>query len=354
MSLLFSPLTIKSITLKNRLVVSPMCQYSCTDGFANDWHLVHLGSRAVGGAALIIQEATAVTAAGRITYGDMGIWKDEHIEPLQRITSFIHANGAVAGIQLAHAGRKASCELPWLGGAQIKEGDHHWQTAAPSAIPFYETDLPPHELTTTEIAETVNAFKTAAARALQAGFKVIEIHAAHGYLINEFLSPLSNHRTDDYGGSFDNRVRFLLEVIDAIQLVWPATLPLFVRISASDWMEGGWTIDDSVQLAGILKTKNIDLVDASSGGISAAAKIPAGPNYQVPFAEAIKKQTGILSGAVGIITTAEQAEEILQQQQADLIIIAREFLRDPYFPFHAAKALGEDIAWPDQYLRAKR
>lgn len=354
MSLLFSPLTIKSVTLKNRLVVSPMCQYSCVDGFANDWHLVHLGSRAVGGAALIIQEATAVTAAGRISYGDMGIWKDEHIEPLQRITSFIHANGAVAGIQLAHAGRKASCELPWLGGAQIKEGEHHWQTTAPSAIPFYETDIPPHELEKTGIAQTVDAFRAAAARALQAGFKVIEIHAAHGYLINEFLSPLSNHRQDEYGGSFDNRIRFLLEVIAAVQVVWPATLPLFVRISASDWMEGGWTVEDSVQLSGILKAKGVDLVDASSGGISAAAKIPAGPNYQVPFAEAIKKQTGILTGAVGIITHAAQAEEILQQQQADLIIMAREFLRDPYFPLHAAKALGDDITWPNQYVRAKR
>jgi 2,4-dienoyl-CoA reductase-like NADH-dependent reductase (Old Yellow Enzyme family) len=354
MSLLFSPLVIKNITLKNRIVVSPMCQYSCVDGFANDWHLVHLGSRAVGGAALVIQEASAVTAAGRITYGDMGIWKDEHIEPLQRITSFIHANGAVAGIQLAHAGRKASCELPWLGGSQIKEGPHHWQTVAPSAIPFHETDIPPHELTKAEIDETINAFKAAAVRALQAGYKLVEIHAAHGYLINEFLSPLSNHRTDEYGGSFENRITFLLEVIDAIQSVWPAELPLFVRISASDWTEGGWTVDDSVKLATVLKAKNIDLVDASSGGSVSTAKIPAGPGYQVPFAEAIKKLGGILTGAVGIITTAEQAEEILQQQQADLIIMAREFLRDPYFPLHAAKVLGEDVRWPDQYVRAKR
>jgi len=354
MSMLFSPINLKSVTLKNRIVVSPMCQYSCVDGFASDWHLVHLGSRAVGGAALIIQEATAVTAAGRITYGDMGLWKDEQIEPLQRITNFIHAQGAVAGIQLAHAGRKASCELPWLGGAQIKDGANHWQTVAPSPIPFYDTDMQPHALTKDEIADTVNAFKAAALRSLKAGFKLIEIHAAHGYLINEFLSPLSNQRSDEYGGSFENRTRFLIEIIDDIQTVWPAELPLIVRISASDWVEGGWAIDDSVKLASILKDKGIDLVDASSGGISPVAKIPAGPNYQVPFATAIKKEAGILTGAVGIITTAEQAEKILQQQQADLVIIAREFLRDPYFPLHAAKALGDDVDWPDQYVRAKR
>ncbi|MGC4104081.1 NADPH dehydrogenase NamA [Ferruginibacter sp.] len=354
MSLLFSPLTLKSITLKNRIVVSPMCQYSCTDGFATDWHLVHLGSRAVGGAALIIQEATAVNAAGRITYGDLGIWKDEHIEKLKTIVDFIHQNGAVAGIQLAHAGRKASCELPWKGGAQIHAGEAHWQTVAPSPIPFYEHDMVPHALTKDEIGDLVNDFKNAAVRALKAGYKVIEIHAAHGYLINEFLSPLSNQRTDEYGGSFENRIRFLLEIIAAIQTVWPADHPIFIRISSSDWIEGGWTIADSVQLAMIVKNKGIDLIDASSGGISAAAKIPAGPGYQVHFAEAIKKQSGIRTGAVGIITTAEQAETILQQQQADLIFLAREELRDPYFPLHAAKALGDDIEWPVQYVRAKR
>jgi 2,4-dienoyl-CoA reductase-like NADH-dependent reductase (Old Yellow Enzyme family) len=354
MSLLFSPLTLKSVTLKNRIVVSPMCQYSCVDGFASDWHLVHLGSRAIGGAALIIQEATAVNAAGRISYGDLGIWKDEHIEKLSSIVSFIHQHGAIAGIQLAHAGRKASCELPWNGGLQIKSGDNHWQTVAPSAIPFYDTDLVPHALTKEEIAEVINDFKQAAVRALKAGYKVIELHAAHGYLINEFLSPLSNHRTDEYGGSFENRIRFLLEIIAAVQTIWPADLPLFVRISASDWMEGGWTVEDSVQLAIILQKKGIDLIDTSSGGISSTAKITAGPGYQVPFAEAIKKQTGIPTGAVGIITTATQAEEILQQQQADLIIMARELLRDPYFPLHAAKELNEDVEWPLQYVRAKR
>jgi 2,4-dienoyl-CoA reductase-like NADH-dependent reductase (Old Yellow Enzyme family) len=354
MSLLFSPLTIKSITLRNRIVVSPMCQYSSNDGFASDWHLVHLGSRAIGGAALIIQEATAVSATGRITYGDMGIWKDEHIEKLSSIVSFIHAHGAVAGIQLAHAGRKASCELPWKGGLQIHSGEGHWQTVAPSAIPFYEDDMIPHALSKEEINAVVNDFKEAAVRVVKAGYKVIEIHAAHGYLINEFLSPLSNGRKDEYGGNFENRIRFLLEVIAAVQTVWPADLPLFVRISASDWVEGGWTIADSVQLSLILKKKGIDLVDASSGGLVSTAKIPAGPGYQVQFAEAIKKETGILTGAVGIITNAKQAEEILQRQQADCIVMARELLRDPYFALHAAKELGEDVEWAVQYLRAKR
>jgi 2,4-dienoyl-CoA reductase-like NADH-dependent reductase (Old Yellow Enzyme family) len=354
MSLLFSPLTIKSVTFKNRLVVSPMCQYSSVDGFANDWHLVHLGSRVVGGAALIMQEATAVNPAGRITYADMGIWKDEHIEKLSTIVSFIHQHAAVVGIQLAHAGRKASCDLPWNNGAQIKSGKNYWQTVAPSAIPFYDTDMIPHALTIDEIAAVINDFKQAAARALKAGYKLIEIHAAHGYLINEFLSPLSNQRTDEYGGSFENRIRFLLEIIAAVQTVWPAELPLFVRLSASDWVEGGWTIADSVQLAMILKKKGIDVIDTSSGGIASTAKITAGPGYQVPFAEAIKKQTGILTGAVGIITTAQQAEKILQQQQADLIFMAREQLRNPYFALHAAKELNEEVDWPLQYVRAKR
>lgn len=354
MSLLFSELTIKELTLKNRIVVSPMCQYSSVDGFATDWHLVHLGSRAVGGAALIMQEATAVSAAGRISYGDMGIYQDAHIATLKTITSFIHAQGAIAGIQLAHAGRKASAELPWMGDKQILSGIHHWQTIAPSSLPFREEDMPPHAMTKKEINETVIAFQQAALRSFKAGYKVLEIHAAHGYLINEFLSPLSNIRTDEYGGSFENRSRFLFEIITAVQEVWPSSRPLFVRISASDWTEGGWTIDDSVALAKILKNKGVDLVDTSSGGISPVAKIPAAPGYQVAFAEAIKKQTGILTGAVGIITTAEQAEIILQSRQADLIFMARELLRDPYFPLHAAKALGEDVEWPVQYRRAKR
>jgi 2,4-dienoyl-CoA reductase-like NADH-dependent reductase (Old Yellow Enzyme family) len=354
MSLLFTPISFKSVTLKNRIVVSPMCQYSATDGFANDWHLVHLGSRAIGGAALIIQEATAVTPEGRISYGDLGIWKDEHIAPLQRITKFIADNGAVPGIQLAHAGRKASCEVPWLGGRQIKEGPHHWQTLAPSAIPFYENDEAPHNLSIPEIKEIVLAFQQAARRSLEAGYKLVEIHAAHGYLINQFLSPLSNHRDDSYGGSFENRTHFLLEIIDAVQAVWPGDLPLFVRISASEWVKGGWTIDDSVQLASILKTKQVDLVDCSSGGNSPSAKIAAGPGYQVPFAAAVRQQAGMATGAVGIITNAAQAEAILQAGEADLIFIARESLRDPHFPLHAAKELGDDIVWANQYVRAKR
>jgi 2,4-dienoyl-CoA reductase-like NADH-dependent reductase (Old Yellow Enzyme family) len=350
---LFSPLTIKNITFKNRIVVSPMCQYSSVDGFANDWHLVHLGSRAVGGASLIIQEATAVSPEGRITYADMGLWKDEHIPKLQQIVAFIEQQGAVAGIQLAHAGRKASCEVPWKGGKQIQSGEHSWQPVAPSPIPFYDTDRPPNELSPEDIRKIVNDFKAAAQRALAAGYKVIEIHAAHGYLVNEFLSPLSNKRTDEYGGEFQNRIRLLLEITDAIRSVWPEDYPLFVRISASDWAEGGWTIDDSVQLSAVLKTKGIDLVDASSGGLAPYVKIAAGPGYQVPFAERIKKESGILTGAVGMITAADQAEEIIACGKADLVIMARELLRDPYFALHAAQHLGADIDWPVQYTRAK-
>ena len=354
MSFLFSPLTIKSITLRNRIVVSPMCQYSSTDGFANDWHLVHLGSRAVGGAALIIQEATAVVPDGRITYGDMGIWKDEHIEKLTSITRFIKENGAVAGIQLAHAGRKASCEKPWIADRQITEGENYWQTVSASAIPFREGDMIPHALTTEEIKQLITEFKNATVRSLAAGFQVLEIHAAHGYLINQFLSPFTNKRTDEYGGSFENRVRFLMEIVAAVQQSWPAELPLFVRISATDWADGGWTLEDSIVLATLLKNNNVDLVDASTGGTVQGIKIPLVPGYQVPFAEAIKKQAGILTGAVGLINEAGQAEIILQEQQADLIFIARGFLQDPYFVLHAAKKLDVNIAWPVQYARAKK
>ena len=354
MSFLFSPLTIKSITLRNRIVVSPMCQYSSADGFANDWHLVHLGSRAVGGAALIIQEATAVVPDGRITYGDMGIWKDEHIEKLTSITRFIKENGAVAGIQLAHAGRKASCEKPWIADRQITEGENYWQTVSASAIPFREGDMIPHALTIEEIKQLVTEFKNATVRSLAAGFQVLEIHAAHGYLINQFLSPFTNKRTDEYGGSFENRVRFLMEIVAAVQQSWPAELPLFVRISATDWADGGWTLEDSIVLATLLKNSNVDLVDASTGGTLQGIKIPLVPGYQVPFAEAIKKQSGILTGAVGLINEAGQAETILQEQQADLIFIARGFLQDPYFALHAAKKLDVNIEWPVQYARAKK
>jgi len=353
MSKLISPLTVKDITFRNRIVVSPMCMYSASDGFANDWHLVHLGSRAVGGAGLIIQEATAVSPEGRITPGDLGLYKDAHIEMLQRITNFIHQHGAVAGIQLAHAGRKAGCEHPWKGGKQLRPEEGGWTTVAPSAIPFYQEDDAPLALNEEGIQKVVSHFRTSAQRALQAGYKVIEIHAAHGYLVHQFFSPLSNHRTDAYGGSFENRIRLLTEIIAAVKTVWPQNLPLFVRISATDWAEGGWDVDEAVKLASILKGLGVDLVDSSSGGLVPHQKIPLAPGYQVPFAERIKKETGILTGTVGLITEAQHAEEILQKEQADLILIARESLRDPYFPLNAARKLGDDIDWPLQYLRAK-
>jgi 2,4-dienoyl-CoA reductase-like NADH-dependent reductase (Old Yellow Enzyme family) len=353
MSLLFSPIIIKNITLKNRIVISPMCQYSATDGFANDWHLVHLGSRAVGGAALIIQEASAVSPEGRISDGDLGIWKDEHIAMYQKINNFIHDHGAVAGIQLAHAGRKASTTPPWKGGKQVTTGAGSWKTVAPSAIPFHEKDEAPLALDLEGIKKVVSDFKAAALRSLQAGFKVIEIHAAHGYLIHQFFSPLSNLRTDNYGGSFENRTRIIMEIVAAIQEVWPAENPLFVRISATDWTEGGWTTDDAVKLSALLKAKGVDLIDCSSGGLSAHQQIPIFAGYQVQFAERIKAETGILTGAVGLITSAVQADEILQQGQADLVLFARESLRDAYFPLHAAYELGDEVKWPLQYERAK-
>ena len=353
MSTLFSPLTIKNITLKNRITISPMCQYSSVDGFANDWHLVHLGSRAVGGAGLIIQEATAISAEGRISPGDAGLYKDGHIEKWKTITNFIRQQGAVAGIQLAHAGRKASCAEPWNGGREIKQKDGGWLTVAPSAIAFREGEEIPAALDIAGIEKVIADFKAAAVRALQADYQLIEIHAAHGYLINEFLSPLSNHRTDNYGGSFENRIRLLLEIISAVQTVWPQNLPLFVRISATDWAEGGWNENDSVQLCAVLKNKDVDLIDCSSGGLVPHVKIPVAAGYQVSFAEKIKKETGILTAAVGMITIAEQAEDILQKAQADLIIMARGSLRDAYFPLHAAQILGDDIDWPVQYARAK-
>jgi len=350
---LFSPLKIKNIELKNRIAVSPMCEYSSEDGFANDWHLVHLGSRAVGGAGLIITEATAVSPEGRITAADLGIYKDEHIDKLKQITEFIHAHGAVAGIQLAHAGRKASHKSPWDGGKQIlSDQPGGWQTVAPSAIPFTENEEAPLELDKAGIEKIKADFKAATTRAIKAGFKVIELHGAHGYLVHEFLSPLSNVRTDEYGGSFENRIRLLLEIIESVQEVWPADNPLFVRISASDWTEGGWTSDDSVALAKILKDKGVDLVDCSSGGNVASAKIPVGPGYQVQFSEAVRK-TGILTGAVGLITEALQADSIIQTGHADIVFLAREMLRDPHFPLRAAHELGAEVKWPLQYERAK-
>jgi 2,4-dienoyl-CoA reductase-like NADH-dependent reductase (Old Yellow Enzyme family) len=354
MALLFDPLSIRSIQLKNRIVVSPMCEYSSENGFANDWHLVHLGSRAVGGAGLIIAEATAVSPEGRITPDDLGIWKDEHIDFLQRITTFIVAQGSVPGIQLAHAGRKASHSSPWKGNRPLNTSEGGWTTLAPSAIAFKGGDPLPKEMSIEDIEQVKSDFRDAAMRALQAGFKVIEIHAAHGYLLNEFYSVLSNQRTDNYGGSFNNRIRLLLEVVDIVRSVLTESLPLFVRISASEWVEGGWSVADSVQLAKILKDKGVDLIDCSSGGNSSAQKIPVQPLYQVQFAEEIRRKAGILTGAVGMITTAQEAEEILQRKQADLIILARQLLRDPYFPLHAAKALHADIPWPVQYERAKK
>jgi len=330
-----------------------MCEYSSVDGFANDWHFVHLGSRAVGGAGLVIAEASGVTAEGRITHGDLGIYKDEHIEPLRRITEFIKSQGAVPGIQLAHAGRKASCDLPWEGGKAIAPGKPNgWQVVAPSPIPFNEGDPTPHELTIEEIHQVTQAFVLAARRALNAGFEVIELHGAHGYLMSEFMSPLVNHRTDEYGGSFDNRVRFPLEVIKAVRAEIGGGAPLFLRISSTDWVPGGWTIEDSVRLASLAKEAGVDLLDASSGGNASYAKIPAGPGYQVPFAKQIRAEAGLLTGAVGLITEPEQANEILRNGDADLILLARELLRDPYFPMHAAQKLGVPVHAPKQYLRA--
>ncbi len=353
MALLFEPLSIRSIQFKNRIVVSPMCEYSSEDGFANDWHLVHLGSRAVGGAGLVIAEATAVSPEGRITPDDLGIWKDAHIDFLKRITSFITAQGSVPGIQLAHAGRKASHTSPWKGNRALTQEEGGWTTMAPSAIPFKEDDPLPEAMSIEDIEQLKKDFRDATIRALEAGFKVIELHAAHGYLLNEFLSPLSNHRTDSYGGSFENRVRLLLEVVEIVRSVFNEILPLFVRISAKEWVEGGWSIEDSVQLAKLFKDRAVDVIDCSSGGNTHNQKITVKPLYQVPFAEKIKKEAGMLTAAVGMITTAEQCEEILQRGQADLVIMARQLLRDPYFPLHAAKKLNTDMPWPVQYERAK-
>jgi 2,4-dienoyl-CoA reductase-like NADH-dependent reductase (Old Yellow Enzyme family) len=352
MSKLFSSLNIKNITLKNRIVMSPMCQYSATEGFANDWHVVHLGGRAVGGAGLIISEAAAVVPEGRITPGDLGIWSDEHILGLSRITRFIHLQGAVAGIQLAHAGRKASCDIPWEGGKQLGADQGGWQTVAPANIPFIDSDTPPSALNKEGIGKVVAGFRAAAERALIAGFKVIEIHSAHGYLLHEFLSPLSNNRTDEYGGSFENRTRLLRQVIESVQYVWPAENPLFVRLSATDWTDGGWTKEESVRLAVILKEMKVDLIDCSSGGNVPNVRIPVGPGFQVQFSAALR-ETGIMTGAVGLITSAAQAESILGEEKADLVFFGRELLRNPYFPLSAARELGDDIEWPLQYLRSK-
>ena len=354
MAKLFEPLQLGNVTLKNRIAVSPMCEYSSVDGFANDWHLVHLGSRAVGGAGLIICEATAVSPEGRITPDDLGLWKEEHIPFLKRITSFLKEHGAVAGVQLAHAGRKGSHQSPWKGGHLIPPNEEGgWQTVAPSAVPFKEGTHPPVALDGAGIRKVIDDFQLAAKRSVEAGFQTIEIHAAHGYLLHQFYSPLSNRRTDEYGGSFQNRIRLLLEVLAAVHAVVEKEFPIIVRISATDWVEGGWTIGDSVALCKVLKEKGVLLVDCSTGGNIGGVKIPVEPMYQTPFAEQIKREAGILTGAVGLITTAQEAEQIIAEEKADLVLLAREFLRDPYFPLHAASQLGVDLPWPVQYERAK-
>lgn len=352
---LFSILQLKSIILKNRIVVSPMCQYSAVDGFANNWHLVHLGARAIGGAGLIIQEATAVSPEGRISLGDLGIWSDEHIDKYRQITAFILKENAFPGIQLAHAGRKASMSTPWQGNRKLTADEGGWQTVAPNAIPYHDDDtLPPAALDSAGIQKVIDDFRAAAARARLAGYKVLELHAAHGYLIHQFLSPLCNKRTDKYGGSFENRIRLLLQILEAVQHEWPADLPIFVRISGTDWAEGGWNVDESVALAKILKQKGVDVIDCSSGGAVHHQQIPVAPGYQVPIACRVKMEAGIHTGAVGLITDANQAEEILQKGEADLIFFARESLRDPNLGLNFAHQLNEQVHWPKQYERAAR
>jgi 2,4-dienoyl-CoA reductase-like NADH-dependent reductase (Old Yellow Enzyme family) len=350
---LFSPLTLRSVTLRNRIGVSPMCQYSAVKGLANDWHFVHLGSRAIGGAGLVIAEATAVAPEGRITMGCLGLWSDEHIEPLARCAQFIKEHGAVAGIQIAHAGRKASAALPWHGGAHLSEAQGGWETIAPSAIPFGgELTKVPRAMTETDILRVQNDFIATAKRALAAGFNFLELHAAHGYLFNSFLSPLTNHRTDKYGGSFENRARLLLDTARAVRKIWPENLPLAVRLSAIDWVPCGWQIEDSIELAKRLKAEGVDLVDCSSGGLVPDAKITVVPGYQVPFAEKIRHGAVIATAAVGFITEAKQADDVVRGGQADVVLLARKFLQDPYWPVHAAKVLGVKLTPPNQYARA--
>lgn len=350
---LFSPLTIRDITFRNHIGVSPMCQYSAQDGVATDWHLVHLGSRAVGGAGLVLTEAAAVEPRGRISPADIGIWDDGHIAGLRRVVSFIKAHGAAAGVQLAHAGRKASTAPPWQGGHGLAPEEGGWPVVGPGAIAFDARSPVPEPLDADGIRSVVAAFGAAARRAREAGFDVVEIHAAHGYLLHEFLSPITNTRTDEYGGSYDNRMRLLKQVCTAVRKEWPKTHPVFVRVSATDWIEGGWRGEDTVALAHHLSPYGVDLIDCSSGGIAPGVTIPAGPGYQVPFSAQIKDTVPMLTAAVGLITSPAQADQIIRTDQADIVLLAREMLRDPYWPLHAARALGHDIPWPDQYLRAK-
>jgi len=350
---LFSRLRLRRVEFKNRVFLSPMCQYTGTDGLPTDWHLVHLGSHAVGGVALVLTEAAAVSPQGRISPNDLGIWSDAHARALKRITDFIAGQDAVPGIQLAHAGRKASSDVPWRGGRPVAVAEGGWQPLAPSPLPFDDAAPLPREMTSQDLEETVSQFAAAARRSLEAGFKVIELHMAHGYLLHEFLSPLANQRGDEFGGSLENRMRLPLRVAETVRDVWPADLPLFVRISSTDWVEGGWDLAQSTEFCGRLKTIGVDLIDCSSGGLVSSAVIPAGPGYQTPFAAQIRSGVGIATGAVGLITNPVQAEQIIATGQADAVIIGRELLRSPYWPLHAAKVLQAEIPWPPQYLRAK-
>jgi len=351
MSSLFSAFSLRGVEFRNRVFVSPMCQYSSRDGLPNDWHMVHLGSRAVGGAGLVCVEATGVSPEGRISPGDTGLWSEAHAQAFAPVAAFVKSQGARAAIQLAHAGRKASTDVPWRGGKPLGEDEGGWQTLAPSAVPFGEWPAP-KEMTREEIGMVVRQFARSARLALEAGFEVIELHMAHGYLLHEFLSPLSNRREDEFGGSLENRARFPLMIAEAVRAAWPERLPLFARISATDWAEGGWDVEQSVQFSRWLKGRGVDLVDCSSGGLVPGARIPVAPGYQVPFAERIRREASVATGAVGLITEPEQAEEIISSGQADVVFLARAELRDPYWPLHAAKQLGAEAPWPVQYGRA--
>lgn len=354
MALLFTPLKLRGLTIRNRVWVSPMCQYSAMDGVPSDWHLVHLGSRAVGGAGLVMAEATAVAPEGRISHGDTGLWNDTQLDAFKRITAFIRAQGAVPAIQLAHAGRKASTDLPWQGGAPLPPTHPQgWQPVAPSAVAFSPASTVPTELNEVGLDAITQSFVAAAQRALAAGFDVIELHAAHGYLLHEFLSPLTNRRADAYGGSLENRLCFPLAVATALREAWPQDKPMFVRISATDWVQGGWDLPQSVAFARALKAIGIDLIDCSTGGLVPDAVVPVAPGFQVPFAATIRAEAAMATGAVGLITEAQQAEDILASGAADAVFLARALLRDPYWPLHAARSLGADSAWPVQYARAK-
>jgi 2,4-dienoyl-CoA reductase-like NADH-dependent reductase (Old Yellow Enzyme family) len=350
---LFDPLKLRSVTLRNRIAVSPMCQYSAEGGRANDWHLVHLGARAAGGAGLVLFEATAVEARGRISPADLGLWEDGQLEPLARIVRFVEGQGAAAGLQLAHAGRKGSTAPPWNGGGPVAPAAGGWATVGASALPFAEGHPSPEPLDGAGLQGVVAAFAAAARRARAAGFRAVEVHAAHGYLLHQFLSPLTNQRTDRFGGSFENRTRLVREVVSAVRGAWPDDLPLLVRISATDWVPGGWDVDQSVELCRALRGLGADLVDVSSGGLVPTAKVPAGPGYQTGFAERIRREAGVSTGAVGLLTSPEQADHVIRTGQADLVLLARELLRDPHFPLRAAKALGQEGPWPRQYARAR-